>query len=333
MNLAPVTLEGEHVRLEPLSMSHLDGLTEVGLDPEIWRLNPTRITSREEMAAYIRSALEAQAAKTALPFATIHRVSNRIVGSTRFANIDAVNRHVEIGWTWIAPAFQRTRVNTEAKFLMLRHAFENLGCMRVELKTDTLNRRSRNAIQRIGARQEGIFRNHVVTWTGRIRHTIWFSITDSEWPRVKANLEAKLAGPTPPHRRVETLSESQIEDLHRLFQEEWWTKGRTLEDVRRMLDNTPVIAGFADPKTGALIAFARAITDGVYKALILDVIVAESARKTGLGKELMDAIASHPALEGVQHFELYCRPELIPFYDRWGFKEVDRDLKFLRRSS
>ncbi len=331
MNLAPVTLAGDHVRLEPLSLAHLDGLTEAGLDPEIWRLNPSRVTSREEMAAYIQSALDAQAAKTALPFATIHRASNEIVGSTRFANIDTANRHVEIGWTWIAPEFQRTMVNTEAKLLMLRYAFENLGCLRVELKTDTLNRRSRNAIQRIGAVKEGIFRNHVITWTGRIRHSIWFSITNEEWPRVKANLEAKLTKPSPPHRRVETLSDTQIEDLHRLFQSEWWTQGRTLDDIRRMLDNTPVIVGFVDPKTARLIAFARAITDGIYKALILDVIVEESQRKTGMGKQLMDAIISHPMLENVQHLELYCRPDLVPFYARWAFQEVPADLKFLRK--
>lgn len=329
MNLAPVTLEGAHVRLEPLAIAHLDGLTEVGLDPEIWRLSPTRVTSREEMAAYIQSALDAQ---SALPFATIHRVSNKIVGSTRFANIDTVNRHVEIGWTWIARDFQRTAVNTEAKLLMLRHAFETLGCLRVELKTDTLNRRSRNAIQRLGARQEGIFRNHVITWTGRIRHTIWFSITDAEWPRVKSNLESKLKSPASGPRRVDTLSEPQIEDLHRLFQNEWWTKGRTLDQVRRMLDNTTVTIGFADPESDRLIAFARAITDGLHKALVLDVIVDEPARKTGLGKQLLDAIISHPALAEVEHFELYCRPDLIPFYARWDFQELDPNLKFLRRS-
>jgi len=336
MKIEPVTLEGRHVRLEPLSMSHLDGLTEVGLDPELWRMIPTRVTTRDEMSAYIQSALDAQKSGTALPFATIHRESGKPIGSTRYGNIDTANRRVEIGWTWIAPAFQRSTVNTEAKLLMLRHAFETLGCMRVELKTDSLNRRSRNAIQRIGAVQEGIFRNHMTTWSGRIRHTVYFSILDSEWPRVKAELESKLARApersTQP-RRVDTLSDQQIEDLHRLFQNEWWTTGRTLDDVRTMLDNTRVVVGFADPKTGRLIAFARAITDSVYKALILDVIVDQSARQTGLGKRLMDAIVSHPTLADVKHFELYCRPELLPFYQRWGFSEIDASLRFVRRSS
>lgn len=330
MEITPVTLEGQYVRLAPLSMDHVDDLSTVGLDPELWRWIPFQVTTAAEMAAYIKDAQTAQAAGTALPFATVVRATGKAIGSTRYMNIDRANSRVEIGSTWIAPQFQRSQVNTEAKLLMLRHAFETLGCMRVELKTDAMNRRSRNAIQRIGALQEGIFRNHMRTSSGRIRHSVYFSIIDSEWPRVKADLESKLATTQPRSRRVDTLSESQIEDLHRLYQNEWWTKGRTLEDVRRMLDGSPVIVASADPETGHLIAFARVITDGVYKALILDVIVDESARKTGLGKALMDAITSHPALASVEHFELYCRPELIPFYERWGFKEPD--IRFLRMS-
>jgi RimJ/RimL family protein N-acetyltransferase/GNAT superfamily N-acetyltransferase len=335
MEVVPVTLEGSHVRLEPLSLAHLDDLAAVGLDPELWRWIPFRIATREELAAYIKDALAAQAAGTALPFATVDRATSKAIGSTRYMNIDKAHFRVEIGSTWIARDFQRSAVNTEAKLLMLRHAFETLGCMRVELKTDSLNRRSRNAIQRIGARQEGIFRNHMVTSTGRIRHSVYFSIVDSEWPRVAAELESKLkraAEKSDAPRRVDTLSESQIEDLHRLYQNEWWTKGRTLDDVRRMLDGTSVTIGFAEPHSGRLIAFARAVTDGTYKALVLDVIVDASARKTGLGKALMDAITSHPALASVQHFELYCRAELAPFYRRWGFEETSGDLRFLRKS-
>jgi RimJ/RimL family protein N-acetyltransferase len=116
----------------------------------------------------------------------------RVIGSTRYANIDRAHRRVEIGWTWVARAWQRTAVNTEAKYLLLRHAFETLGCIRVELKTDSLNAQSRAAILRIGAREEGIFRNHMITASGRIRHTVYFSITDAEWPEVKSRLEAKL---------------------------------------------------------------------------------------------------------------------------------------------
>jgi N-acetyltransferase len=334
MKIEPVVLEGAVARLEPLEERHLDGLCEVGLDPELWRLIPSRVTTREEMAAYIKAADAARKAGSALPFATIERASGRVIGSTRYMNIDTANWRVEIGSTWIAPPWQRSPVNTEAKYLMLRHAFEDLGCIRVELKTDSLNRRSRNAIQRIGAREEGIFRNHMLTWSGRIRHSVYFSIIDSEWPRVKSDLESKLArkgaAPDDRPRRVDTLSDSHVEDLHRLYQHEWWTGGRSLEDVRRMLDATRILVAFVDPNSERLIAFARAITDQTYKALILDVIVDSSWRGQRLGKMLMDELLAHPALAQVQHFELYCRPELVPFYERWGFKEP-AGLRFMRR--
>jgi len=196
MNIEPVTLEGTHIRLEPLALKHHAPLCEVGLDETIWRWNPRApIRTPEDMRGYIESALAQQASGAALPFATIERASGRAVGSTRFAAIDVENRRLEIGYTWIAPPWQRSPVNTEAKYLMVRHAFEALGCVRVELKTDSLNERSRNAIRRIGAREEGIFRNHMVTHSGRLRHSVWFSIIDSEWPTVKANLEAMLARP------------------------------------------------------------------------------------------------------------------------------------------
>jgi RimJ/RimL family protein N-acetyltransferase len=147
------------------------------------------------MRAYIETALEGQAAGIALPFATIARATGRAIGSTRFANIDRANRHVEIGWTWLGEKCQRTAANTEAKYLMLRHAFETWRCLRVEFKTDSLNERSRAALLRIGAKEEGIFRNHVITWTGRIRHSVYYSIVDSEWPAVKAHLQDKLGMP------------------------------------------------------------------------------------------------------------------------------------------
>ena len=192
MKLEPVTLEGRSVRLEPLAVAHHPALCEVGLDPELWRLIPYRVSTAHEMRDYIGSALEAQAAGTAIPFATVERASARVVGSTRFMNIDAANRRVEIGATWIAKPWQRTTINTEAKYLMLRHAFETLGCIRVELKTDAVNQQSRQAILRIGAREEGTLRQHMVTWSGRLRDTVYYSILDSEWPGVKANLEGKL---------------------------------------------------------------------------------------------------------------------------------------------
>jgi len=190
MIVEPVVLQGREVRLEPLSFDHHAALCEVGLDPDIWMWTPFRVTTRDEMRGYIKTALDLQAAGSALPFATIYQ--GRLVGSTRYMNIDGPNQRLEIGSTCIAKPWQRSAVNTEAKYLMLRHAFETLGCMRVELKTDSLNERSRNAILRIGATEEGTFRNHVVTWSGRIRHSVWFSIIDAEWPRVKRDLENKI---------------------------------------------------------------------------------------------------------------------------------------------
>jgi N-acetyltransferase len=193
MVVIPVTLEGRQVRLEPLTMGHCAGLAEVGLDQELWRWIPVPVRTPEEMKAYIQTALDEQVRGVALPFVIVERASGRAIGSTRYGNIDRTHHRVEIGWTWVAPKWQRTAINTEAKYLLLQHAFETLGCMRVELKTDSLNEKSRNAILRIGAKEEGIFRNHMITSSGRIRHSAYYSIIDSEWPAIKTKLEARLA--------------------------------------------------------------------------------------------------------------------------------------------
>jgi RimJ/RimL family protein N-acetyltransferase len=190
--LKPVVLEGAHVRLEPLSLTHLGGLCAVGLDPELWKWIPTPVRDREEMNAYVELALDEQRRGLSMPFATVLKSEGRVIGSTRYANISLKDRRVEIGWTWIGKPWQRSAVNTEAKYLMLRHAFEILGCFRVEFKTDALNDKSRNAILRVGAKQEGIFRKHMLTYSGRMRDTVYFSILDGEWPAVKSGLEAKL---------------------------------------------------------------------------------------------------------------------------------------------
>ncbi len=192
LQIQQVTLQGRQIRLEPLTLNHLDGLCEIGLDPDLWRWIPAPVKSRDDLRDYIRLALQWQTDGTALPFATVEQSTGRVVGSTRYMNIDKPNRHVEIGATWIGRPWQRTVVNTEAKYLMLCHAFETLGCFRVELKTDALNQQSRSAILRIGASQEGIFRKHVVCADGRLRDSVYFSIIDSEWPEVKARLEEKL---------------------------------------------------------------------------------------------------------------------------------------------
>jgi RimJ/RimL family protein N-acetyltransferase len=192
MAVAPVTLQGEFVRLVPLALSHLDDLAEVGLDPALWIWIPTPVTTREQMQAYIEIALDERARGIAIPFAIIDIASGRAIGSTRYATIDALHHRLEIGWTWVGRAFQRSPINTEAKFLLLQHAFETLGAHRVELKTDALNTQSRNAILRLGAKEEGVFRRHVVTQSGRVRDTVYFSIIDSEWATVKARLLARL---------------------------------------------------------------------------------------------------------------------------------------------
>jgi RimJ/RimL family protein N-acetyltransferase len=190
--LEPVALEGSVVRLEPMTRAHHAQLCEIGLDPEIWRYTVTMIRTPDEMRDYMESALELQQRGTSLPFVTIERSSGRVVGSTRFGNYDAANRRIEIGWTWLAKPWQRTAINTEAKYLMLTHAFERLHCVRVELKTDVLNKPSRQAMLRIGAKEEGVLRKHTLMWTGRYRDSIYYSILDEEWPQVKDQLETML---------------------------------------------------------------------------------------------------------------------------------------------
>lgn len=188
-----LTLQGTYVRLEPLTLGHVDALCDVGLDPSIWRWMPTTVREPADMRAFVEESLDAQRAGTALPFATTLRASGQIIGATRFMNIAPAHRRVEIGGTWIGTAWQRSRANTEAKYLMLEHAFERWKCIRVEFKTHALNARSRAAILRLGALEEGTFRKHIVQEDGSVRDTVYFSIVDEEWPRVKARLEAKLA--------------------------------------------------------------------------------------------------------------------------------------------
>jgi RimJ/RimL family protein N-acetyltransferase len=192
MVLEPVILEGATVRLEPLGRQHLERLIEIGTGTDIFQWYPMPVHTAEDMRAFVEAALTDQGAGTALPFATVERHSGLVIGSTRFANVDRPNRRVEIGWTWIVPAWQRTAANTEAKYLMLRHAFDVWGCNRVEFKTDSLNVQSRAALSRIGAVEEGTFRNHVVTASGRLRHSVYFSVIREEWPAVRSKLEAKL---------------------------------------------------------------------------------------------------------------------------------------------
>jgi RimJ/RimL family protein N-acetyltransferase len=192
----PVTLSGSVVRLEPIRREHQQLFWDVAKDDveEVFRWIPYAMKTPEDFRRLVDKAFAEQDRGESVVFATVERSSGRVVGSTRFMNIDRGNRRVEIGSTWIAPAWQRTAVNTEAKYLMLRHAFEAWGCIRVELKTDALNQKSRNAILRIGAKEEGTLRRHLVTWTGRVRDTVYFSILDDEWPEAKRRLQGLLEG-------------------------------------------------------------------------------------------------------------------------------------------
>ena len=192
----PVTLEGRHVRLEPMGHARASAiaaaLAEAAADGAMWESKVTSIPRPESARAYVDTALKEMDAGVSLPFVTIDRASGRAVGSTRFMNIEAPHRRLEIGTTWIGRSFQRTAINSEAKYLMLRHAFETLKCIAVDLRTHEKNAQSRAAIERLGATLDGLLRNHRIMPDGSLRNTATYSIIDAEWPAVKARLEARL---------------------------------------------------------------------------------------------------------------------------------------------
>src|SRR5207247_5654962 len=186
-----VTLAGSIVRLEPLAEAHLDGLAEVAFDPSIWRWTLARPTDVEGLRAWMDAALANAAAGSEMPFATVDVASGRPIGSTRFMSIVPEHRRLEVGWTWVAPAWQRGGANQEAKYLQLRHAFEDLGANRVEFKTDSRNEKANPALLAIGATFEGTFRNHMVMPDGLLRHSNYYSVIAEEWPDRRARLEAR----------------------------------------------------------------------------------------------------------------------------------------------
>ena len=188
----PIELEGERVRLEPVNVEHAPALWKAGSHPDLWRFMPSVIGSEEQMRETISWAVQLAEQGAGLAFATSVRATGEIVGSTGFWNLEPSHKRLEIGYTWITPRFQRSAVNTESKLLMLQHAFEQLGCNRVEFKTDSLNERSRAAIARLGAVEEGTLRNHMVQPDGRLRHSVYFSILRDEWPQVKRHLQGFL---------------------------------------------------------------------------------------------------------------------------------------------
>ena len=193
-NTSPVTLEGRWVRLEPLRPEHAARLWDIARDhlQDLFQWIPYKMESLVDFKKLNRQVLKEQERGLSVPFATFERSTGKIAGTTRFMNVDFPNRKVEIGSTWIAPPWQRTTVNSEAKYLMLQHAFEVWRCLRIELKTDSMNQRSRQAILRLGAKEEGTLRKHMLTWNGRQRDSVYFSILDTEWPEVKIRLEQKM---------------------------------------------------------------------------------------------------------------------------------------------
>ena len=193
MEILPVTLEGQHTRLEPLSLTHQEALIAAAGDGELWNSIVTVVPTRETVSEYIDEALTGQVQGSELPFVIVQKATNKIVGTTRFYYIQPHQRNAAIGYTWVATSAQRTAVNTEAKLLLLTHAFEHWRCVRIEFITDVLNQQSRAAILRLGAKQEGILRNHMIMPNGRIRDSVCFSIIAEEWPEVKAGLMARLA--------------------------------------------------------------------------------------------------------------------------------------------
>ncbi|TJY40710.1 GNAT family N-acetyltransferase [Cohnella pontilimi] len=186
MEVKPVVLTGNRVELLPMEEGHAEGLYEAGNFPDIWTVTQGWIASMEDAGAYVRKALDQPAA---VPFVIKDRLTGKLIGSTRFFDISAANRNLEIGSTWLTPSVWRSEVNTECKYLLLKHGFETLGTIRVQLKTDTRNTRSQRAIERLGAVKEGIHRNHMILPDGYIRDTVYYSIIDREWPEVKARLE------------------------------------------------------------------------------------------------------------------------------------------------
>lgn len=190
----PVILTGKHIRLEPLSEAHIPGLTEIGVGQDFWRfMLYGDMKTEADMRKWVLDIMSRGQRGTDLPFAVIHLKSGRVAGATRYLNIMPNDRGLEIGGTWYGLEFQRTAVNTECKYLLMTYAFETLKVIRVQLKADSLNERSQRAIERLGAKKEGILRNHLILPDGRIRHSVFYSVLDTEWPEVKRNLQAMLA--------------------------------------------------------------------------------------------------------------------------------------------
>lgn len=192
MEILPVVLIGDSVKIQPMEDDHVQELFDAGNNPAIWAYMPIKVQSIEDMKHHVDGALQAREQGSEFPFVIFDKDSGKIVGSTRFLNISISNRNLEIGWTWLSPTVWRTRINTECKYLLLRHCFETLGTIRVQLKTDSRNVRSQQAIERLGAVKEGVLRNHMVMPDGYVRDSVFYSVIDQEWALVKHKLESML---------------------------------------------------------------------------------------------------------------------------------------------
>lgn len=192
VDISPIILEGKRVRLEPLTLEHLPELAEIAFDPAIWRWMSVWITDREKLHTFVHGALEDVRAGTAVVWVTRSRADGKVAGATRLYDISQQHRTMELGYTWLHPRYHRTGLNVEAKYLQLTHAFERMNAMRVAFKTHHENLPSQKAIAALGAKHEGVFRNHIIMPDGSIRHSVWYSVIREDWREVKSSLESRL---------------------------------------------------------------------------------------------------------------------------------------------
>lgn len=332
LSRTPLVLEGEHVRLEPLSLEHAPDLFEAAQDDAIWQwLSIPRPETVDELRMHIAEALTWQERGNDLPFAVIHRGSERAIGSTRYLAIVPQHRQLEIGWTWYGTAYQRTAVNTECKYLLLRHAFELLGCIRVYLTTDLRNERSQRAIERLGAMREGVLRKYrIVAKDGYHRSSVVYSIIDDEWPGVKARLEARLA-PGIPDEQPRPRSSNKLsfrwtrklpaDQLERLWHSVgWWTNDdRPLARLPAALAHSHSVLTAWDGDR--LVGLASAISDGHLVVYYPYILVEPPYQRQGVGAKLLAMM--HEKYVGMRQQILFSTKEALPFYERHGFSPSD----------
>ena len=357
MALVEVELTGSIVRLEPLRIAHAGELSKAGLHPELWRLQPRPIDTPADMQAYVAEALDDQSRGVSLPFVIVHQPTGAVIGSTRFMDVALAHRRLEIGATWITPAFQRTGANVEAKLLLFTHAFESLGVNKVVLKTETLNSRSRTAILALGATQEGIFRQHLIAENGRIRDMVYFSVLSSEWAAVKARLMARLREGPHPSRAARSVNdgssgitirraaaddvagitscvcEAYIHYIERIGSQPF----AMLKNYAEVVRESQVHVAVDGPRVAGVIVLQ--ITDeGFY---VDNVAVRPTARGQGVGRRLLDLAESEARRQGYPSIYLSTHAlmtENRALYSRIGYVEYDerivrgRPRVFLRKA-